>query len=231
MDLDADLRKLATAGNFAALTTLGPDGAPSTHVMWVDADDEHLLINTEVHRQKYKNVTRDPRVAVTVIDSASPYRFIEARGRVVGTITGQPARDHVEALSRRYTGEGYTAPVQSERVILQIEPQNRHGSRSAKSRRRPGSGRRAPSAATSPSTQKNPVVSTRPKRWPRPGDDEQHRREGRQPCRPKRRARRTPFRQNNHFVPPHLSSTAGWSHRLSAKRGQSRLRRPAGGSP
>ena len=51
--------ELARGDNFGALTTLLPDGHPQTQVMWVDADDEHLLINTEVHRQKFTNVERD----------------------------------------------------------------------------------------------------------------------------------------------------------------------------
>jgi PPOX class probable F420-dependent enzyme len=126
MALDPDLTAFATAGNFGALTTLGPGGSPSTHVMWVDADGDHLLLNTEVHRQKYKNVQRDPRVAVTVIDKDDPYRYVEARGRVVGEVGGQEARDHIDACSRRYTGNDYANPIQSERVILRVEVDKVH---------------------------------------------------------------------------------------------------------
>jgi PPOX class probable F420-dependent enzyme len=126
MSLDPDLTAFATAGNFGALTTLGPDGSPSTHVMWVDADGDHLLLNTEVHRQKYKNVQRDPRVAVTVIDKENPYRYVEARGRVVGEVGGQEARDHIDVCSRRYTGSDYANPIQSERVILRVEVDKVH---------------------------------------------------------------------------------------------------------
>ena len=50
--LDENIKSLAQAKNFAAFTTLLPSGQPMTHVMWVDADDEHILINTEVGRQK-----------------------------------------------------------------------------------------------------------------------------------------------------------------------------------
>src|SRR3546814_11308652 len=107
MTLDADLKAFATTKNFAALTTLGADGTPSTHVMWIDADDDHLIFNTEVHRQKFKNVERDPRVAVTVIDAESPYRYIEARGRVVDTVRGQAAGDHIHETSRGYTDGAY----------------------------------------------------------------------------------------------------------------------------
>jgi PPOX class probable F420-dependent enzyme len=121
MALDPDLKALATAKNFATLTTLGPDGMPSTHVMWVHADDDHVTINTEIHRQKYKNVARDNRVVVTVWDSANPYRFVEARGTVAGTIGGKAARDDIDALSRKYEGHDYANPIQSERVILQVQ--------------------------------------------------------------------------------------------------------------
>jgi PPOX class probable F420-dependent enzyme len=121
--LAAEARELAQGKNFATLTTLLRDGQPSTHVMWVDADDDHILINTETGRQKFANVQRDPRVSVVLIDAASPYRYVEVRGRVVGTITGAEAREHIDRLSEKYTGGPYSAPIGSERVLLQIEPE------------------------------------------------------------------------------------------------------------
>lgn len=126
MTIDSDLKNLATAKNFAALTTLAADGQPRTHVMWVDADDEHVLINTEVHRAKFKDIERDPRVTITVIDQANPYQYVEARGRVVDTVRGSEAREHIDALSQRYNGTDYPAPIQSERVIVKIAPEKLH---------------------------------------------------------------------------------------------------------
>jgi PPOX class probable F420-dependent enzyme len=120
MPLDPDVRTLATGPNFAALTTLFPDGQPQTQVMWVDADDEHLIINTEVHRQKFANVERDPRVSVVVWDAESPYRYAEVRGRVTEVVRGQEARDHIDACSQRYWGKDYPGTIQSERAILRI---------------------------------------------------------------------------------------------------------------
>lgn len=120
MTLDADLKAFATAGNFAAFTSLGPDGQPSTQMMWIDADDENLLINTEVKRQKFRNVSRDPRVTVTVIDAATPYRYIEARGRVIETDATEAARAHIDTVSHRYTGADYANPIGSDRVVLRI---------------------------------------------------------------------------------------------------------------
>ena len=122
MALDPRLTELATGANFAALTTLFEDGSPQTQVMWVDADDEHVLVNTEVHRAKFRNVQRDPRVTVTIWDRENPYAYVEVRGRVTDTVGGDEARDHIDACAHRYMGKDYPNPVQSERVILRIAP-------------------------------------------------------------------------------------------------------------
>lgn len=126
MSLDPTLRELAQQKNFAAMTTLMPDGQPQTQLMWVHADDEHLLINTEVGRQKFRNVERDPRVTVTVFDAENPYRYIEARGRVVSTEAGEVARAQIDELSEKYTDGPYANPIGTERVILRIEVDKVH---------------------------------------------------------------------------------------------------------
>ncbi|MEZ5231870.1 MAG: PPOX class F420-dependent oxidoreductase [Acidimicrobiia bacterium] len=120
--LDPKVTSLARAANFAALTTLLPDGQPQTHVMWVDADDDHVLINTELHRQKARNVQRDPRVTVAIIAADNPYDFVEVRGRVVEIVRGDAARTHIDELAMKYTGKPYAPAITSERVILRIEP-------------------------------------------------------------------------------------------------------------
>lgn len=116
------VRTLAEGANFAALTTVLPDGQPQTHIMWVGCDDEHIIINTEVHRRKFKNIERDPRVTVTIWDADNPYSFVEVRGRVVDTVTGDEARGNIDALSQKYMGRDYASDIQSERVILRIAP-------------------------------------------------------------------------------------------------------------
>lgn len=121
--LDEKFRRLATEGkNIAAVTTLMPDGTPQTTPVWIDADDDHVLVNTEVHRQKYRNVTRDPRVTITVWKVDDAWIYGEVRGKVVETVTGPEARAHIDALSRKYTGHDYANPIQSERVILKVAP-------------------------------------------------------------------------------------------------------------
>ena len=122
--MEAKVRELAQAANFAALSVILSSGRPMTHVMWIDADDDHLVINTEVHRAKFKAVERDPRVTVTIWDRADPYTYAEVRGRVSEIVRGAAARDHIDALSRKYRGRDYDETrITSERVILRIVPE------------------------------------------------------------------------------------------------------------
>jgi PPOX class probable F420-dependent enzyme len=119
--LDDQTKALAQGRTIAAVTTLLPDGTPMTHPMWIDADDEHLLLNTEIGRQKFRNVERDPRITVAIWGADGfPYR--EVRGEVVGTIRGPEARGHIDQLAQKYTGADYANPIGTERVILQVRP-------------------------------------------------------------------------------------------------------------
>lgn len=95
-----------------------------THVMWVDAEADHVLINTEAHRAKFRAVERDPRVTVTIWQRGDPYTYAEVRGQVVETVRGPEARAHIDSLSRKYRGKDYDdAAITSERVILRIAPE------------------------------------------------------------------------------------------------------------
>lgn len=125
--LDPAARDLAQAPNFATLSVLLSSGRPMTHVMWVDADDDHVLINTEVHRAKFAAIQRDPRVTVTIWQRDDPYRYAEVRGRVVATVRGPEARAHIDRLSQKYRGRDYDdASIRTERVILRVAPETVH---------------------------------------------------------------------------------------------------------
>ena len=121
--LDPAVKKLAQGKNFAMITVHLPSGAASTQVMWVDADDDHILMNTEVHRAKYRALEVDPRVTVTVWQLDDPYHYVEVRGRLQSTETGPEALAMINRLSHKYTGHDYTNPIQSERVTLRIAPE------------------------------------------------------------------------------------------------------------
>ncbi|HTH06154.1 MAG TPA: pyridoxamine 5'-phosphate oxidase family protein [Ilumatobacteraceae bacterium] len=121
--LEPAIRDLARDKNFAALSVRMPNGQIGTHVMWVDADDDHVLINTEIHRAKFKGMQADPNVTVMIWKLDDPYAYAEVRGVVSGTVGGQEARDHIDALSQKYKGTPYASAITSERVIVQITPE------------------------------------------------------------------------------------------------------------
>ncbi len=122
--LEPAIRDLAHTGqNFAALAVRLPNGELANHVMWVDADDEHVLINTEIHRDKFKALQQDPNATVTIWKHDNPYAYAEVRGVVVDTVRGPEARAHIDALSERYQGKPYSNSIESERVIVKIRPE------------------------------------------------------------------------------------------------------------
>jgi PPOX class probable F420-dependent enzyme len=88
--------------NYAVLATINPDGSPQTSVMWVGRDGNDLLFSTVEGRVKHRNMRRDPRVSVTVIDSADPERYAELRGRV--SMTPDVGRRLDTRLSWKYDG-------------------------------------------------------------------------------------------------------------------------------
>src|SRR5512146_673603 len=110
------------------VATTMPDGSPQLTQTWVDTDGEHVLINTVQGFQKVRNVQRDPRVAVTVVDSEQPSRYFAVRGRVTGMTTTGGA-EHIEALSQRYLGGPYPwfGGRDQVRVILTITADRVHG--------------------------------------------------------------------------------------------------------
>lgn len=122
MPLHDVVTRLTKNPNLAAVTTLMPDGTPQSQFTWIDSDGEHLLVNTEPQRQRFKNIERDPRITVLVLGE-NPWDWVEVRGRVVETVDGQAARDHIDELSRRYMNQDYQNPIGPHgRVILEITP-------------------------------------------------------------------------------------------------------------
>lgn len=111
---------------FAHVATMLPNGMPHVTPVWIDFDEEtgRILVNTEVERRKAKNAKNDSRVAVSMTDPDNAYRMLSVTGEVAA-VTTEGARDNIDELSMRYTGEAYPPEnIQSDRVILEIEPQH-----------------------------------------------------------------------------------------------------------
>jgi PPOX class probable F420-dependent enzyme len=99
---DATLR-LIDGKNYAVLATVNPDGSPQTSVIWVGRDGGDVVFSTVEGRVKHRNMVRDPRVSISVIDSADPENYIELRGRV--SMTPDVGRQLDTQLSWKYDGK------------------------------------------------------------------------------------------------------------------------------
>jgi PPOX class probable F420-dependent enzyme len=110
---------------FAHLATLMPGGQPQVTPVWVDYDGRHVVINTAEGRQKDKNLQRDGRVALSIIDPDNPYRYLEVRGRIANR-TRDGAEDHIDAMAKKYLGQDkypYRRPGEV-RIIYKVEPEH-----------------------------------------------------------------------------------------------------------
>jgi PPOX class probable F420-dependent enzyme len=102
IQLSESARRLVDGRNYAVLATVNPDGSPQTSVVWVGRDGDDLLFSTVEGRVKHRNMVRDPRVSVSIIDSADPENYVELRGRV--SMTPDVGRQVDTQLSWKYDG-------------------------------------------------------------------------------------------------------------------------------
>ncbi len=113
--------------NFAFISTINKDGSPQVTPTWIDMDKEHklILVNTAVGRLKQRNVSRDPRVSISMIDGRdNPYSMVTIKGKVIEqSKTG--ANEHIDKLARKYLNtDKYPAhSPKVTRIILKIRPE------------------------------------------------------------------------------------------------------------
>jgi PPOX class probable F420-dependent enzyme len=100
--LNDETRRLLDGKHYAVLATINPDGGPQTSVMWVGRDGDDVLFSTVAGRRKHRNLERDPRASVSIIDSEDPENYVELRGRV--TISEDVGRAFDTGLSWKYDG-------------------------------------------------------------------------------------------------------------------------------
>jgi len=123
-DLSPEERKMFEDKNFSFIATINKDGSPQVTPTWVDTDGKFILVNVNTTRQKLKNVQTDPRVAISLVDQADPYKAIFVKGKVVSIEKGKVAEDHIDKMAKKYIGQDkypYRGPGE-QRVLLKIEP-------------------------------------------------------------------------------------------------------------
>ena len=125
VELSPGVKRLFEKPNFPHLATLMPDGSPQVTPVWVALDGNRILVNTAEGRVKPRNVRRDARVAISVVDQENPYSSAFIRGRVV-EVTQEGAEDLIDKLAKKYMGQDkypWRQPGER-RVTLVIEPEH-----------------------------------------------------------------------------------------------------------
>lgn len=118
------MARLLKDKNFAFLGTLMKDGRPHVTPVWIDVENGLILINTAEGRIKHRNLSRDPRVSISLVDKNSPYSMVTIQGIVVDQ-TFKGADDHIDKLAKKYLdADKYPAHSPSiKRVIVKIKPE------------------------------------------------------------------------------------------------------------
>jgi PPOX class probable F420-dependent enzyme len=117
--IDDDTRALFEGPNYVHLTTLLSDGSPHTAAVWSCIEDGKFCFFTQAASLKARNVERDPRVSMSLVDHDNPYKTARVRGRVVEIRDGDEALEVMDRMARKYTGNDF--PLRSGRLFL-IEP-------------------------------------------------------------------------------------------------------------
>jgi PPOX class probable F420-dependent enzyme len=115
--------QLLRGKNLAAIATINRDGSPQTTFVWIDTDGTDILFNTAAGRLKTKNLERDGRASIAIVNAENPYEQAVIRGHVTA-ITTDGADAHIDAMARKYLGQD-TYPFRQPgevRVIVRIAP-------------------------------------------------------------------------------------------------------------
>ena len=118
----ADLLRTTTVAHIA---TIGPKGEPQITPVWFDWDGNTIRFSQTKDRQKFRNLQRDPRIALSIVDPNNPYRYLEIRGKVV-RIEEDPDLHFLNAMTKRYLGRD-TYPWHQpgdEHFVIVIQPEH-----------------------------------------------------------------------------------------------------------
>ena len=119
-EMTAEVRRLLDRPNYAHLATLMPDGAPHSVPVWIVIEGDHLAILTGPGSRKARNIERDPRVAISLIDVDQPHMSVLIRGQVVELVDGDRAWEIIDRISQKYIGQPY--PLRTGRIVFLIKP-------------------------------------------------------------------------------------------------------------
>jgi PPOX class probable F420-dependent enzyme len=109
----------------AHIATLGPRGEPQSSPVWFGWDGDYVKFSQIKTRQKYKNLNRDPRLALSIVDPENHLRYLEIRG-VVDRIEEDPDLDFINSMSKKYLGKDRYPNHRpgDERVVVFVRPEH-----------------------------------------------------------------------------------------------------------
>jgi PPOX class probable F420-dependent enzyme len=122
--IEGRARELLEGKNFVTLGSIAKDGRPQLNVIWGDVEGDQVRVNSAEGRQWPKNLRRDPRVTLTVMNQENPYEYGVIVGRVTED-THEGADEHIDSLAKKYL-DADTYPYRQEgeqRVMFKIEPE------------------------------------------------------------------------------------------------------------
>ncbi|GAA4958155.1 PPOX class F420-dependent oxidoreductase [Yinghuangia aomiensis] len=114
-----DVRALVAGTNIAHLATLLPDGSPHSVPLWVGLEGDRIAFLTSPESRKARNVAKDPRVALSLLDAEQPTRMAHVRGRVVAVVDGDEGWAIIDRMAQKYLGMPY--PLREDRVVYLVE--------------------------------------------------------------------------------------------------------------
>lgn len=111
--------------SLAHIATIGPNGAPQNNPVWFDWDGSQVKFSQTKTRQKYKNLQRDSRISLSIVDPENPYRYLELRGQV-SKVEEDPENEFINAMAKKYLDKDIYPFHQpgDERVVLYVEPKH-----------------------------------------------------------------------------------------------------------
>jgi len=119
--LSDEVRQLFEGANFAHVATSLPDGSPHSVPVWIDMEGDRIAFFTQPTSRKARNLDRDPRLAISILEFRNPYRMAQVRGTVTERLEGDAALDLIDRIANKFTGRDF--PMRSGVAFL-VEPEH-----------------------------------------------------------------------------------------------------------
>ena len=106
----------------AVLATNGANGQPQVSALWFLYDDGQIKISLNNSRQKLKNLQRDPRCTLFILDPNNPYRTLEIRARA--ELTPDPDYVFADKFGKKYNNADLRTNDQpgQTRYVVTLQP-------------------------------------------------------------------------------------------------------------